>query len=102
MQKKEDLFLDLLHLMSQFLGYGFTRVQLGRDVYSPQAHGDLETEQTIIRKGIVKLLNGEVSVPMALKEVPTDENAANSQAEVNRLLLEWLDGERTVKVESAK
>ena len=49
MQKRLDLFTDLLHLISQTLGYGFSRSQLARDIYNPKAHGELENEQTIIR-----------------------------------------------------
>lgn len=74
-QKRLDLFLNMLHLISRFLGYTFSRAQLGRDVYSPKAHGDLETEQTIIRKGLVGLLKGEIALPLAVKELPdTDPN----------------------------
>lgn len=47
-QKRMDLFFDLLHHISQFLGYQFSRAQLARDIYSPRAHGELENEQTII------------------------------------------------------
>ena len=62
-QKRMDLFLDMLHIMSQFLGYSFSKAQLGRDIYSPKAHGDLETEQTIIRKGLVGLFRGDIALP---------------------------------------
>jgi hypothetical protein len=100
-QKRQDLFVDLLHLIAQFLGYGFSRSQLARDIYNPQAHGELETEQTIIRKGIVKLFNGEAALPMAVKEFPAtmDEATFDNQAAIAKLLTEWLEGQRAVKVE---
>jgi hypothetical protein len=79
-QKRLDLFLDMLHLLSQFLGYTFSRAQLGRDIYSPKAHGDLETEQTIIRKGLVGLFKGEIALPLAVKEFP---NADSGNAELS-------------------
>ncbi|MGY6697603.1 MAG: DUF6680 family protein [Roseinatronobacter sp.] len=85
-QKRRDLFLDLLHHMSQFLGYGFTRAQLDRDIYSPKAHGDLETDQSMIRKGIVALLNGEIALPMAVKEFPATEPTPEVQAAILKLL----------------
>jgi hypothetical protein len=72
-QKREDLFLDLLHQISVFLGYSFSRAQLGRDIYSPKAHGDLESDQMIIRKGMARLFKGEISLPLAVKEFPTTE-----------------------------
>lgn len=101
LQKRLGLFIDLLHLISQNLGYGFSRSQLARDIYNPQAHGELENEQTIIRKGIVKLLNGETVLPMAVKEFPAtaDYETLANQAALQKLLLEWLEGQRAVKVE---
>lgn len=84
-QKREDLFLDMLHLMSQFLGYGFSKAQLGRDIYSPRAYGDLEAAQTIIRKGLVGLFEGKIALPMAVKEFPATE-ATPEQAAILKLL----------------
>lgn len=100
MQKRQDLFLDLLHLLSQFLGYDFTRSQLANDIWNPQAHGELETEQTIIRKGFVKLFNGETVLPMAVREFPAtvDEETFDKQAALTTLLTEWLEGQRSVRV----
>lgn len=102
LQKRFDLFLDLLHLMSQYLGYRFSRAQLSRDIYSPQAHGDLETEQTIIRRGLVKLFNGETVLPMAVKEFPAtaDDDTLANQAAIQKALLAWLEGQSAVNVSS--
>jgi len=102
LSKRLDLFLDLLHLMSQYLGYGFSRAQLSRDIYSPQAHGDLETEQTVIRRGLVKLFNGETVFPMAVKEFPAtaDDNTLADQAAIQKALLAWLEGQSAVNVSS--
>ncbi len=99
-QKRMDLFFDMLHLISQYLGYQFSRAQLSRDIYNPRAHGDLENEQTIIRQGLVKLFNGEGSLPMAVTEFPAtadDETLANQTA-LQKLLLEVLEGKRAVNV----
>jgi hypothetical protein len=85
-QKRQDLFLDLLHLLSEFIGYSFSRAQLGRDIYSPRAHGELETEQTIIRKGLVGLFKGDISLPMAVKEFPASEAAPELQAALRKYL----------------
>jgi hypothetical protein len=79
MQRRLDLFHDLLHLMSQFLGYSFSRAQLARDIYSPRAHGDMETEQTIIRQGLAGLFKGEIALPMAVKEFPAMEPTPDLQ-----------------------
>jgi hypothetical protein len=90
-QKRLDLFLDLLHLISQFLGYSFSRAQLGRDIYSPRAHGELETEQTIIRKGLTRLFGGDAPLPLAVKEMPSGEAVdPRVRAAVEQLLLDAL------------
>jgi hypothetical protein len=62
--RRIDLLTDLLRKMGDFLGYSFDPVELEREVYSPVAHGELETEQTIIRKGLVAMFNGERSLPV--------------------------------------
>lgn len=100
LQKRVDLFQDLLHLIAQYLGYGFSRAQLARDIYNPQAHGELESEQTIIRKGIAKLFSGEAALPMAVKEFPAtvDEATFDNQAALTKLVTEWLEGQRAVRV----
>jgi len=103
-QKRQDMFLDLLHLISEYLGYGFSRAQLARDIYSPKAHDELESEQTIIRKGFVKLFNGEAALPMAVTDFPAtvDDETQASQAALQKLLMEWLEGQRAVKVDQQK
>ncbi|GIU03407.1 hypothetical protein TUM4261_00750 [Shewanella sp. c952] len=68
--KRDDLFTALLYAMSQHLGYDFDEVQLKRDCYKPMAHGDVEAEQQKIREGIVAVLDGKKSIPMAVTYLP--------------------------------
>ena len=70
MEKGTELFTKLLYAMSQSLGYDFDEVQLKRDCYSPIAHGRIEREQTQIRQGLVELLDGKRSIPMAVTYLP--------------------------------
>jgi len=100
MEKRLSLFHDILHLISVYLGYRFTRSQIARDIYSPQAHSDLENEQTIIRRGLVKLFNMEISLPMAVTEFPAtadDESLANHR-DIQKAILEVLEGRRPLPV----
>jgi hypothetical protein len=62
--RRVDLLIDLLKKMGGCLGYDFDPVELEREVYSPVAHGELETEQTIIRKGLVAMFKGERALPV--------------------------------------
>jgi len=68
--KRDELFTALLYTMSQYLGYDFDEVQLKRDCYKPMAHGDVETDQQKIREGIVAILDGKKSIPMAVTYLP--------------------------------
>ena len=100
-QKRRELFVELLFGISQFLGYKFSRAQLASDIYSPQAHEEIESQNAIIRQGFAKLFTGEAVVPMAVTAFPataSDEVLAN-QAAIQKALLEWLEGQRSVKVE---
>lgn len=97
-EKKGNLLIDLLYQMTLFLGYNLTRDQLAKDIYYPGAYSELESEQTIIRRGVAALLTGQAALPLAVKEFPVDEKVMLDQAALLRLLKEWLEGQCTVKV----
>ena len=103
LQKRLDLFVELLFQISRQLGYSYSKAQLQNDIYSPVAHGELENDQTLIRKGLAKLLSGELVLPMAVREFPAtaDEVTIRNQTEMQTLLLEWLDGKRAVMINTA-
>ena len=65
-EKRVDYLTDLLHGMSQFFGYELDKVILKKGAYSPMAHGILNTEQSLIRKGMVELLTGEIPIKIQL------------------------------------
>ena len=58
-EKREECFVDLIWEIGQHLGFSFGKVAIKRDTYSPIAHGELEEDQKLIRKGIVELLAGK-------------------------------------------
>lgn len=101
-QKRQDLFLNLLHLLSQFLGYSFSLAQLGRDIYSPKAHGELETEQNIIRRGLVGLFQGEIALPMAVKEFPATAASPEVQLALQKLLADALQPKEPLAIAADK
>ena len=59
LNKIVDLRVDLLHEMAKALGYKFEKDDILRNVYAPIAHGDIEDDQRLIRKGVVELLTGK-------------------------------------------
>ena len=91
--RRIELFVALLGKMATFLGYDFDPVELKNDVYSPIAHGQLETDQDLIRRGLVSLFKGELAVSMDVRRLPVDEDALAMQKATQELLLAWLRGE---------
>ena len=97
--KREDLLVDLLHLMAEYLGYDFNRVEISKEVYSPQGHAQIESDQEIIRKGLAGILSGKVPFPMEVTKFPIDPAALQEQKLLRELLLNWLKGQQSVKIE---
>lgn len=96
--RNEELFTNLLFAIAQDVRFKFDRVQLKKGVYSPQAHGDLELEQNLIRKLLLKLLSGENALKMAVASFPADENALKAQLAANTALSDALTGKGTLNV----
>ncbi len=75
--KSDDLFIILLSEMGESLDYKFDDVMLRRNAYSPVAHGNIEFEQQIIRKGYADLFSGKRAFPVFFTNEfknPTNEN----------------------------
>lgn len=70
-----ELFTNLLYAMAQDIGYKFDRVQLKRDSYTPIAHGELETEQSELRKAALSLFTGQHALKMNVVGFPIDSEA---------------------------
>jgi len=59
-------FTSLLYEMSKALGYDYDEVQLKRDCYRPVAHGDVESAQYAILKGLESVLKSEKPLPVTI------------------------------------
>ena len=57
--RRNRAFIELMYQMAKRLGFAFDRVAIERNVYSPIAHGKLEDDQDLIRRGLVDLLTGQ-------------------------------------------
>lgn len=71
----DELFTNLLFAISQDLRYKFDRVQLKRGAYSPMAHGEIEEEQTELRKAALSLVTGKHALKMNVVGFPVDQGA---------------------------
>jgi hypothetical protein len=78
-QKQIDLFVNLLTLIAQRLGYHFSDAQIHK-IYHPMAHGTMEEEWNIIRVGAAALLAGKATLPISLKDLPSDPKIVEAQA----------------------
>lgn len=77
--KSEDLFTELLYAIAQAMNYDFDKVQLQRDCYRPIAHGDLETTQANILKGLEQILSGKSSLPMNITNIPFNNTSIRTK-----------------------
>ncbi|WP_287786714.1 DUF6680 family protein [Acidiphilium sp.] len=96
--RRLELFNEMILLMAKTLGYNFTAVEIGRELYSPKAHAQIETDQKIIREGLAAVFRGDRAFPLDIKTFPSDPDFVARQAELQVLLLEWLAGQGDVKV----
>lgn len=62
--KRTELLVELLHKMAIVLDYDFDKTHIKNSSYAPRYHSDTEGQQAAIRKGIIDLLQGRVTLPM--------------------------------------
>lgn len=77
-KRSDDLFTELLYIMSLALDYNFDKVQLKSGVYKPTAHVDLENAQLAVLNGWAKILNNEKSLRMEITNLPPPQPPAIS------------------------
>ena len=79
--KGDELFTNLLYSIAEDIGFKFDRVQLKRGSYSPIAHGELETEQTELRRAALSLVTGKHALKMNVVGFPFDDDAVQINKE---------------------
>lgn len=84
--------------MAEDVGYKFDRVQLKKGAYSPMAHGDLEYEQSMLRKLTLRVLSGDAPLQMAVTSFPVDNEALKAQVELQKKLGDVLAGRGALSV----
>ncbi|MFO1183684.1 MAG: DUF6680 family protein [Bauldia sp.] len=99
--RAQELHLDLILEISNFLGYKFTKTELKSEVYAPKAHGDIQTDQLVILRGLSEVLQGKRSLPLEINSLPSDPGAIDLMKQTNKAILSWLSGNSpaSVKVE---
>jgi hypothetical protein len=100
--KANDLFTNLLFVMSQDLGYRLDRVQLSKGWYRPDAQTELEQEQHAIRKAAVRLLAGDAAIKMEVTRFPFDSAAVAAQTALHERLASAVSDDGTLTVDIRK
>jgi hypothetical protein len=96
--KRVELYSDMLATMAEKLNYGFDPLQLKNEVYSPRGHAQIESDQEVIRRGLVELMNGARTLPIEVRSIAQDPEAAARVALIQDALTKWLVGESAPKV----
>ncbi len=95
--KRIDLFVKLLALIGAKVGYDFNVAQMNR-IYFPKAHGDLDADQEIVRKGVVALLKGDISLPIEIKAAPASSETVALQNELTSKMSKAYNEDGSLKV----
>lgn len=97
-ERNIELLASLLMVMGKTLGYDFDEVHVKKGIYFPQAHGDIDLENRLIRRGLVRLLFGDSALKMNVTGLPVDTDVLREQKELRDFLLQLLDGKREFPV----
>lgn len=96
--KRATYLGDLLITMSKTFGYKFDQVDMAKGIYSPKGHTELELENDRLRRALLAWVDGGHSVKMEVTAFPASPQVASEGAELRRLLIEVLNGERALPV----
>ena len=71
--RRVDLHVELLHKMANVLRYDFDKTHIKNAAYFPRGHGELEDDQTAIRRGFRELLEMKRIIPMYVTNLPQQQ-----------------------------
>jgi len=96
--KKADLLTSLLSAMGTALGFTFDAVHIKKGIYAPEAHAQLEQENMLLRRGLLRLIYGDGTLKMDVQSFPVSEEDLLAQKELRDSLREVLEGKRELRV----
>ncbi|WP_441255913.1 DUF6680 family protein [Tardiphaga sp. 285_C5_N1_2] len=95
--RRIDLFVKLLAAIGSRVGYQFNVAEMNR-IYFPNAHSDLDEQQNFVRKAVVGLLKGEISLPVEIKSAPSSPEAVALQTELAARMSKAYNEDGSLKV----
>lgn len=78
--RRKELFVDLMHDMAKSLGYDFDKSQIKNTSYYPGGHGELAGDQFLLRKGVLALLDGKISLPVNISASRLSESSIRPES----------------------
>jgi hypothetical protein len=93
-----DLLIDLLSAMSNALGFSFSKEQLKRGTYYPRGHVEREQAQLAILHGMRQIMEGRVSFPVRMTEVPNSPEAVELQKALTERMVKAYDADGALRV----
>lgn len=94
--KREDLFSDLLYAIAQRVGYRFTKVQIRKGLYLPNAHEAMERQRQEVQSILPDILAGRRPLSIRVAQDPATSKAVadheNWQGEILKTLQQIRDG----------
>jgi len=97
-ERRVDLLAKLLMEMGKSLSYIFDEVHVRRAIYAPEAHAQLESENLLMRRGLLRLLYGDAHLKMDVTSLPISEESLKEQAAIREGLQQLIDGKRKLGV----
>lgn len=72
-EKTDELLVELLYIMSRAVEYKFDKTYIKRTAYTPVRYSDVEFEQDVIRRSLVKIFLGDGSLPIEIRTPSTED-----------------------------
>lgn len=80
LERCDGTFVNLLFAMSEYLGYGFTRDYLKTSAYYSEGQAKRDYAQAQVPQLLVSLLSGETTLPLSIRDTPTNAEGMRLQA----------------------
>jgi hypothetical protein len=94
------VFSDLMFAMSQSLGHRFTKTQIEKSAYAPQAHNDQEVTNRTIQAGLSSLVTGQTALKMNVVGFPFSQEAIDSQVAFQKSIASTVTPEGEIRIVS--
>lgn len=84
--RRVELLVDLLHAMAVFLGFDFDKTHIKNQAYYPEGYGNIEDDQTTIRKSLAEILVAKRPFPIWVANLhpPTTSQSQSVDQETTR------------------